>query len=291
MSDTPESRDRTRAIGSILIDAGRLREDDIPEIQALAGRTGLRFGDAAVELNLITREDIEFALARQFRYPVLTHGADGNVADEVVAAYNPHCGIVEEIRTVRSRLALGWLNGASRNILAIISPERREGRSWFAANLATVFAHAGERTLLIDADMRNPRQHQLFNLNNSVGLSALLTGRAGREIARRVHPELRLFVAPAGFLPPNPQELIAGPVFDIVLNRFADQFDLVVLDTPAATDTADAEVLAARAGAAVMLTRRNRTRHAPLLAAMDGLTRSGVKVIGSVVNEYETARQ
>ncbi len=163
---------------------------------------------------------------------------------------------------------------------------RGEGRSWLAANLATVFAQMGERVLLIDADLRHPRQHELFNLNNSVGLSALLTGRAGREIVRRIHPKLRLFVLPAGSLPPNPQELLGRPVFDVVLDLFADQYDLVIMDTPATSESADAQVLAARADSAVLLVRRNHTRVDELRTAMQNLTESGVRVIGSVISEY-----
>ncbi len=144
----------------------------------------------------------------------------------------------------------------------------------------------GERTLLIDADMRHPRQHQLFNLNNAVGLSALLTGRAGREIVSRIHPQLRLFVLPAGILPPNPQELVGRPVFEVILKMLGVQFDMLILDTPATSEAADAQVLAARAGAAVMLVRRNHTRHAELKEAMQNLTQSGVNVVGSVINEF-----
>jgi capsular exopolysaccharide synthesis family protein len=149
-----------------------------------------------------------------------------------------------------------------------------------------MFAQLGERTLLIDADMRHPRQHRLFNIDNSVGLSALLTGRAGREIARRIHPQLRLFVLPAGIIPPNPQELLARPVFEVILDHFAAQFSLVIIDTPAVSETADAQILAANAGNAVMVARRNHTRQSMLVAAMEILTDTGVNVIGSVLNEH-----
>jgi receptor protein-tyrosine kinase len=273
-------------MGGLLVDAGRLSQSDVDEIEAYADKTGLRFGDAALQLNKVSPEDIESALGRQFNYTLLPHGAQGGVSDAVIAAYEPQAAVVEDLRTIRSRLALGWLNDTARNVLAITSPQRGEGRSWFAANLATVFAQAGERTLLIDADMRHPQQHQLFNLKNDVGLSALLTGRAGREIAQRVHPQLRLFVVTAGLRAPNPQELLTREVFDFVLERYASQFDLVVLDTPAATDSSDAEILAARAGAAILLTRRHNTHRKKLVEAMACLQRSGAKVIGSVVNEY-----
>ena len=194
---------------------------------------------------------------------------------------------MEPLRALRCQLTLRWRNVAHRKALAITSPDRGDGRSWLAANLAIVFAQAGDRTLLIDADMRHPCQHRLFNVDNAVGLSALLTGRAvGRDVVRRIHPSLRLFVLPAGILPPNPQELLVRPMFESMLGRFSQLFDVIVLDTPAANETADAQILSARAGAAVVLARRNRTRVADLTATMASLSETGVNVIGSVVNEH-----
>ncbi len=289
-SSVPEvatTRDHTRAIGSILLDAGRLSQEDIDEIRAYAGQNGLRFGDAAVQMNRATPEDVEFALSRQFNYAVFPQDLSGSVDAAVIAGHDPQCAVVEELRTIRSRLLLGWLNNAERHVLAITSPERGDGRSWFAANLATVFAQAGKRTLLVDADLRRPQQHRLFNIDNEVGLSELLTGRrAGKDIARRIHPQMRLFVMTSGMVPPNPQELLVREAFDFVLDRLAQQFDIVIIDTPAATESADAEILAARAGAAILLARQHHTRQATLVQAMDCLTRSGTKVIGTVVNDY-----
>jgi protein-tyrosine kinase len=280
------SRDQSRAIGTILVEQGRLVQKDVEEIQKFATTSNLRFGDAALQLNLLTQNDIDVALAQQFNYPSLPRGGKNGVADDVIAGYLPQSELVEPLRALRSQLTLRSANGGSRRVLAITSPARGEGRSWLAANLATVFAQMGERVLLIDADMRHPRQHYLFNINNSVGLSALLTGRAGREIVCRIHPQLRLFVLPAGLLPPNPQELLGRPVFDVVLNLFADQYDFVILDTPAATEAADAQILAARAGTALMIARRNHTLHSELSASMMNLVQSGVTVVGSVLNEY-----
>jgi protein-tyrosine kinase len=278
--------DRGRAIGTILIEQGRLNSQDVEEIQRFANAHGVRFGEAAVQLKRITERDIESAIAQQYNYPILARGGESGVADDVIAAYMPQSDVVEPLRALRSQIILRWFNNASRRVLAVTSAERGDGRSWLAANLATMFAQLGERTLLIDADMRHPRQHRIFNIENSVGLSALLTGRAGREIARRIHPQLRLFVLPAGIIPPNPQELLARPVFDVILDHFAAQFSLVILDTPAACETADAQILAANAGNAVMIARRNCTPQAKLLAAMEMFTDTGVNVIGSVINEH-----
>jgi protein-tyrosine kinase len=278
--------DRGRAIGTILIEQGRLNSQDVEEIQRFANTHGVRFGEAAVQLKRITERDIESAIAQQYNYPILARGGESGVAEDVIAAYMPQSEVVEPLRALRSQIILRWFNNASRRVLAVTSAERGDGRSWLAANLATMFAQLGERTLLIDADMRHPRQHRIFNIENSVGLSALLTGRAGREIARRIHPQLRLFVLPAGIIPPNPQELLARPVFDVILDHFAAQFSLVILDTPAACETADAQILAANAGNAVMIARRNCTPQAKLRAAMEMFTDTGVNVIGSVINEH-----
>ncbi len=279
-------RDRSRAFGAILVEQGRLSPGDAEEIQRFAGQHGMRFGDAAIRLKLLTQDDIDFALAQQFNYPLLPRVGEGSVGEDVVSAYNPQSEMVEPLRALRSQLTMRWFNDPNHKALAITSPGRGEGRSWLAANLAVVFAQIGERTLLIDADMRHPRQHELFHLKNEVGLSALLTGRAGKETASRIHPHLRLFVLPAGILPPNPQELLGRPVFDLVLERFATQFDVIIIDTPAANDTADAQIISDRAGAAVMVARRNVTRHAQLSSSMQSLTQTGVNVIGSVLNEY-----
>jgi protein-tyrosine kinase len=286
-SDSQEPvRDYGRAIGAILIEHGRLKPAEVEQIQQFGVANGLRFGDAAVKLQLLTRADIDLALAQQFSYPTLARGGLGGVADDVIAGYLPQSEMVEPLRALRSQLELRWAADDGRRILAITSAGRGEGRSWLAANLATVYAQMGVRTLLIDADMRHPSQHVLFNLNNSVGLSALLTGRAGREIVVRIHPQLRLFVLPAGNLPPNPQELLGRPVFELILDLFAEQYDLVIMDTPASTEVADAQILASHAGAALILARRNHTRRAHLQATMLNFAQTNVNVIGSVINDH-----
>ena len=276
---------RKRAIGAILVEEGRLSNNDVDTIQRYAAAHGLRFGDAAVQLNLLTPADIEYALASQFKFPILARGGPGGVADDVAAAHSPDSDGIEALRALRSQLSLRWLRTTKRKILTIVSTEQGEGRSWLIANLAVLFAQAGERTLIFDADMRRPRQHALFNIDNSSGLSGLLTGRAGKDIAPRIHPQMRLFVLPAGQSPPNPQELLTRPVFDVVMDRCATQFDVILVDTPPMNDVADAQILSAHAGSALMLVRRNHTLQAGLTVALDNLQQAGVNVVGSVVSD------
>lgn len=279
-------RHKVRAIGTILMEEGLLKSNDLDRIQRFANERGLQFGAAAIELKLLRPEHVDFALGRQFNYPTLPLSGPGAVSEDVIAAHNPGSELVEPLRALRSQLTYRWLNTAKRKVLAVVSPERGEGRSWLAANLATAFAQTGERTLLIDGDLRHPRQHELFKIGKAAGLSALLTGRAGADVTQRIHPQLRLFLLPAGLLPPNPQELLAHPAFAVVLERCIENFDLIILDTPAASETSDAQILAAHAGSAVMVVRRNHTHSAALTATMETLTETGVNVVGSIVSDH-----
>src|SRR5487761_2149869 len=249
-----------RSMGAILIDAGRLKAEDAERILRVQREQGLRFGDAAMQLGLITLADIQFALSRQFDYPYLLRGQSA-VSEEVVAAYAPFAPQAETIRALRGQLMLRWFDtDVDHKALAIVSAERKEGRSFIAANLAVVFSQLGERTLLIDADMRNPRQHQLFGLDNRAGLSAVLSGRGGRDAIQRIPSLLDLSVLSAGVQPPNPSELLGRPFFSQLLHDLAKEFDVILLDTPPAAETADAQTITTRAGSALIVVRKNASR-------------------------------
>lgn len=275
-----------RSIGAILVDAGRLKAGDAESIIKAQREQGLRFGDAAVKLGLLTEGDIQFALSRQFDYPYLQPG-ESKVSKKLVAAYDPFSPEVESLRALRSQLMLRWFDtAAERKALAIVSPEHRDGRSWIAANLAVVFSQLGERTLLIDADLRLPTQHQLFGLENQSGLSSVLAGRGGPELVQRVPALLNLSVLTSGPTPPNPQELIARPLLGQLLQQFAGAFDVILIDTPAGAESADGQTLAVRSSGALMVSRRNVSRIAPLQAYARRLAHASAVVVGTVLNEY-----
>ena len=275
-----------RAIGAILIDAGRLKPEDAERILRLQREKGLRFGDAAIQLGLLTQADIELALSRQFDYPYLLRG-ESAVSEDLVAAYAPFSPQVEALRAVRSQLMLRWFDSdPAHKALAVVSAERNEGRSFIAANLAVVFSQLGEHTLLIDADLRNPCQHKLFNLDNRAGLSAVLSGRGGPEAIQRIPSLLDLSVLPAGALPPNPLELLARPLFPQLLQELANEFDVIILDSPAAIEYGDAQTLAERAGAALVVARRNATRISQVRSVIEGLSQGRTTVVGTVLNEF-----
>src|SRR5260370_36832620 len=111
-------------MGPILGEGGGLNPADVEEIQRVARLKGLRFGDAAVQLRLLSQLDIDLAMAQQFNYPILPRGGDNGVADDVIAGYLPQSEMVEPLRALRSQLELRWAPDPDRRILAITSPGR-----------------------------------------------------------------------------------------------------------------------------------------------------------------------
>lgn len=277
---------RERSIGAILVDAGRLSSEDAEHVLRHQTQSKLRFGDAAKELGFIDDADIRFAMARQFEYPFLMRGSS-QVSVEVIAAYEPFTVKVEALRALRSQLMLRWLDEDARKTLAIVSSARGEGRSWLAANLAVVFSQLGQRTLLIDADLRHSRQHVLFDLENRLGVSEILSGRATlAEVTLRVPALLDLSVITAGATPPNPQEVLARSEFGQLLKLVRSQFDVIIVDTAAASESADGQIAATRAGSALVVARNNSSQAAPIRRNVAMLKDAGVQVIGSVLIEH-----
>jgi len=275
-----------RSIGAILIDSGKLSIKDVEQVLRLQKIANLRFGDAAISLGLLSQADIQHALAKQHDYPYLPDGNE-SISGTLVAAYNPFCRQVESMRTLRSQLMLRRFTGQpNRKMLSIVSPSRGEGRSFLAANLAIVFSQLGERTLLIDADMRHPCQHELFKLENRRGFSSILAGRDDKLAVQRVNDFADLSVLTAGPIPPNPQELLNRAALTALLHKLNEEFDVILIDTSPAADFADAHTISARAGATVVLARKNSSRLDLVRQQTESMTRSGIEVVGTVLSEF-----
>lgn len=275
---------RGQSIGAILIETGRLAEADAQAVVEEQRLSGGLFGSTAMRLGLIGQDDVDFALARQFDYPFLIPES-GVVEPQVIAASQPFGEVAEQLRMLRSQLALRWFNGQpGRRCLAIAGLARGDGRSFVAANLAVAFAQQGLRTLLIDADLRRPVQHELFHVANAVGLSSLLVGRVGSEVLVRIVALRNLWLLPAGPIPPNPQELLGRGGLAEQLREMEQMFDVVIADTSAAAEAADGQLVAAATGAAVMVVRQNVTALEPLRAFKHALDASGSRVVGAVMN-------
>lgn len=276
----PASLERT--IGGILADSGKITAADAERALRLQEATGIRFGEACVRLRLVTWSDVEQALSGQFKYPYLRPG-EGNLGSELAAAYAPFSPAVEALRALRAQLALRWF-APERRLLAIASPAGGDGRSYLAANLAVAFSQLGWETLLVDADLRRPRQHQIFNLGNRVGLSAMLAGRTGAAGVEHIVHFSHLSVLTAGAVPPNPLELLSRPECPRLLHQLSRQYAVVLIDTPAAELGADSQTIAVRAGGALLVARQGHTRTKDLQALENGIVGAGGAVVGSAFN-------
>jgi receptor protein-tyrosine kinase len=277
-----------RTLGAILVDGGQLKPEDAERVLQYQKENHLRFGEAAMRLGLISEADLQFALSRQFAYAYLRQipGEARVLSEELVSAFQPFSSRVEQLRAIRSQLMLRWFDRAEeRQVLTIVGAERGEGRSYLAANLAIVFSQLGERTLLVDADMREPRQHFLFYLENRIGFSTLLAGRSREEAIVRIPDLAGLSVLPAGPTPPNPLELLNRVNFDEFMIQSRGAYDVIIVDTPAMSTGEDAAMIAVRTGAALAVARSGSTRVVAFTDLVRGLTDAGVAVVGTVLNE------
>ena len=273
-------------IGNILALDGKLGASDIERVMELQRTEGLRFGEAAMRLGLVSTEDVRSAIAKQYDLPHLLPGNE-SISSELVVAYEPFHPRAEEMRALRTQLSIRWSStGVRHRTLAIVSPGAGEGRSYVAANLAVVFSLLGERTLLIDADLRNPRQHRIFNVPDRVGLSAILSGRADRSVVVPVPEFAKLSVVPAGAPPPNPQELLARPALGAFLQEMGAEFDVVLVDTSPALSFADSQSVAFRTGSAIVLARKDHTRMSDTHNVIRELGGAGIRVIGTLFNAF-----
>jgi protein-tyrosine kinase len=270
-------------IGAILIDAGRLRPKDVERILKLQGKKGISFGEAAKRLRILAEEDIQYALARQFNYPYLM-SERSRLSKELVAAFTPVTQAVENLRAIRNQLMLRWFGVSPDNrAIAVVSPDRGDGRSWVAANLAVMFSQLGEKTLLIDGDLRQPRQHRLFGISNKIGLTTLLAGRGAEGAIQNIAELPELSVLPAGTEAPNPQELLTRSAFEIFLADMRSKFNIILFDTPAASEYADAQMVAVRAGAALIVAYDRRSRIAQLEQMTDDMREAGARIVGGLI--------
>ncbi len=273
-------------IGQLIRGARKLNDAQIEKVIAYQRSSGLRFGEAAVALRLVERNDVLEALSVQFQYVPAV--APGQRSSELVAAVDPFGEQAEAFRDLRSRLLLERWNEAPRCALAVMSPDMGDGKSYLAANLAVTFSQLRERTLLIDADLRTPRQHRLFGVETKgPGLSGALAGFAGTsELVHEVPGLPNLYLAPAGAVPPNPVELLQRPGFGALMHKLLQQFDHVLVDTPAAIRGADSRVIAARCGATLFVARTGRSRMAALEGLLSAVSRGPARVAGVVMNEH-----
>ena len=276
-----------RSIGDLIRESRGLTTAQIEQILQYQREHGVHFGEAAVALKLASRDDVLWALSQQFQYPYAPAGDVPTLNEELITAIDPFSDESEMFRDVRSQLLMGVMGADQpRRALAVMSPNVGDGKSFFAANVAIAFSQLGGRTLLIDADMRTPRQQELFGVDMRSGLSNILAGRAEADVIHEVAALPGLYLLPVGTIPPNPLELFQRPTFRLLLQEVCAKFDHVIVDTPAASHGADARVLAAMCGAALVIGRRNTSRMGAIQQLVQQIAKTHAKFAGVIINEH-----
>jgi chain length determinant protein tyrosine kinase EpsG len=282
----PLPQKQQRHIGAILRELKGWSDTEVARVLRHQREERQRFGEAAIAQGLADQQDVLFALSQQFNYHYVPESRR-SLQPELVAAVQPFSRQAEAFRAIRSQLMLrAFAPDEPRHAMAVVSPDSGDGKTFFTANLGVVLAQLGGRVLVIDADLRGPRLHQLFGLPNMVGLSSLLSGRGDKHLIHQAPDIPSLFVLPVGITPPNPTELIERPAFRQLLTDLVRQFDHVLIDTPALRHGSDAYAIAAKCGTALTVARRHHSRMDGLQALVSGMRACSAKLAGVVVNEF-----
>jgi succinoglycan biosynthesis transport protein ExoP len=196
----------------------------------------------------------------------------------------PNSPAEEAFRALRINLMFSPQSRSARTF-AVTSAFPQEGKSITASSLATAFAQQGVRTLLVDADLRRPRLHMIFDMVQSPGLSGVLDGSVAIGEAMRPTSVDNLFVLPAGSPAVRPAELLAGDRMRTLLRELPEHIDLLIVDTPPLLAAPEAAVLAAEADAVLLVVRAGRTARGAVKQAVEQLAIVGAQVVGAVLND------
>lgn len=272
------------SIGALLQEAGKLTPENTDSVLRMQEETGIRFGEAAQALGMVSAADVQQALARQFDYPFVPAG-EKPFSPHLVAAYDPFRRQVEMLRAVRAQLMLRWF-GRGHRALAIVGVEPGCGASLFAANLAVVFSQLGQNTLLVDANLRHPAQRSIFGLQGKSGLSDMLAGRATMAALARIDAFESLAVLGAGTPPPNPAELLARKAFTGLNAQLEALHDIVLYDTSDVLTAHDALPVMARARGVLLVVHKNSSSLYDVAALGEQVRHAGAELLGSVLLEF-----
>ena len=226
--------------------------------------------------------------------PVLSQLPEiGNLGPKKLAlqtALEPRSPLAESIRSLRTSLRFSTRNGSPKSTF-ITSSGAGEGKSTLALNLATAYAQAGGKVLLIDADLRNPSIHNLLELKNMEGLTNYLANPDSSGNKDISHPCMikQLNVITSGPIPPDPVELLSGHKMAELLESASERYDHIIIDGPPILGLADSLVLANLSEATIIAVEAGKTRKATLLDSLKRLERANANMIGTVLTRISHA--
>ncbi|MFC2161870.1 GumC family protein [Acidobacteriota bacterium] len=205
---------------------------------------------------------------------------------ELVNHIHPKFSISEDYRTIRTSIVLSQVDIGSR-ILAFVSVLPSEGKTATLANIAVAFAQLEKRVLIIDADMRKPSLHRLFEVDNKKGLSGYLSGGVSIEESISKTKIENIWILPSGVVPPNPAELLDSDRMKLFIVELKKGFDYVLIDTPPVLPVVDSLVLSAIVNGVVIVVEPGRITRKLFMKGVEDIRQSRAKILGIVYNKVE----
>lgn len=274
----------SKNIGTLLHEAGKISTEDAEKIVIEQRRLNIRFGDAAVKLGFVSEDDISKIISEQFDYSYLSR-KDDLISDKVVTAFNSQLESVELFRKLRAQLSLRWF--CESKSIVFTSSSNSSGVSLVCANLAVAFAQLGQKTLLVDSNMRKPNIHSLFKIKNDLGLSDLLADRAGLDVIKIIKNIKNLSILTAGTTPPNPMELLGrNDNFIQLLISLENEYDVIIFDTPPSIEFNDSMIITSKVGGAVLVEKKNHSIFSELKTVKKEFAMNDLTIVGVILNEF-----
>ena len=197
--------------------------------------------------------------------------------------------VKEAYNSIRTNL-LFTQQGEKCPIFVVTSPTANNGKTINSANLAINFAQMGKKTLVIDADMRNPSLHKLFSLSSRNGLSEILAGLTDNITVTKTDIE-NLSVLTSGKIPPNPTELLSSPRMDKLLDFVKEHYDCVFIDTPPVNIVTDATVFSQKATGYVIIVKTDTTNVPELKTTVSTLQGINANILGFILNDANSEKK
>ena len=206
-----------------------------------------------------------------------------NVGPELIALHQPSNPACEAYRSIRTSIFFQAQETGAK-VIQMTSPTPGDGKSTTVANIAASMAQSGRKVLVIDADLRKPRQHKYFGVDNDFGLTSVVYGQMKPDEAIRVIQPEYLSLISCGPIPPNPSELLTSARFEAIINAYRDQFDYILIDTPPLLAVTDPAIVCRYVDLIYMVMRITNGVRSNSARAKEVLSSMNVELSGIVIN-------